>query len=127
LRFLAKDGGVRYRVLCLSRNLTFDRCWDIVVALDGELLDRSNTIAANHPLADLVAALPRFALRLLASARRQGVAKVANELRRVRFTLPEGFDECRFWAAGLSGRAVSPFGGRRAKTLIAIFVEWRHP
>jgi hypothetical protein len=28
LRFAAEDGSVRYRVLCLSRNLTFDRCWD---------------------------------------------------------------------------------------------------
>lgn len=118
LRFLAKDGGVRYRVLCLSRNLTFDRCWDTVVALDGELLDRFNAIAANHPLADFVAALPHFALRSLASERRQGVSKIADELRRVRFTLPDGFDECRFWAAGLTGRAISPFGSRRDKTLI---------
>lgn len=120
LRFLVQDGGVRYRILCLSRNLTFDRCWDTVVALDGELLDRSNAIAANHPLADFVAALPRFTLRPLARERRQGVAKIADELRRVRFTWPEGFDEnkCRFWVAGLNSRAVSPFGSRRNKTLI---------
>jgi len=120
LRFLAQDGEVRYRILCLSRNLTFDRCWDTVVPLDGELLDRSNAIAANHPLADFVAALPRFALRPLASERRQGVAKIADELRRVRFTWPDGFDEnkCRFWVAGLNSRAVSPFGRQRNKTLI---------
>ena len=120
LRFLAKDGGVRYRVLCLSRNLTFDRCWDTVVALDGELQDRSNAIAANHPLGDFVAALPRLALRPLARERRQGVARIADELRRVRFTWPDGFDEdrCRFWVGGLNGRAVSPFGTQRNKTLI---------
>ena len=120
LRFLAQDGGVRYRVLCLSRNLTFDRCWDTVVALDGELQDRSNAIAANHPLGDFVAALPRLALRPLARERRQGVARIADELRRVRFTWPDGFDEdrCRFWVGGLNGRAVSPFGTQRNKTLI---------
>ena len=122
LRFIADDGAVRYRVLCLSRNLTFDRCWDTVVALDGELTDRSNAIAANRHLADFVAALPGLARRSrpLPSGRRQGVAKIADELRRVRFTWPEGFDEsqCRFWVAGLEGRTVAPFGDRREKALI---------
>src|SRR5882762_1291371 len=120
LRFGAEDGSVRYRVLCLSRNLTFDRCWDTVVALDGELTDRSNAIAINHPLGDLVAALPNLARRPLPAKRRQGVEKIADELRRVRFTWPEGFDEnqCRFWVAGLEGRTVAPFGDRREKALI---------
>lgn len=122
LRFIADDGAVRYRVLCLSRNLTFDRCWDTVVALDGELTNRSNAIAANRHLAEFVGALPSLARRSrpLPSGRRQGVAKIADELRRVRFTWPEGFDEsqCRFWVAGLEGRTVSPFGDRREKALI---------
>jgi hypothetical protein len=120
LRFIAEEGAIRYRVLCLSRNLTFDRCWDTVVALDGELTDRSNAIAANHPLADFVAALPGLARLPLPRERRQGVAKIANELRRVRFTWPEGFDEneCRFWVAGLDGKTAAPFGDRREKTLI---------
>jgi hypothetical protein len=120
LRFLAQDGAVRYRVLCLSRNLTFDRCWDTVVALDGELLDRSNAIASNHPLAVFVSALPTLASRSLPRERRQDIAKIADELRRVRFTWPEGFDEskCRFWVGGLNSRAITPFGTRRDKALI---------
>jgi hypothetical protein len=120
LRFIADDGLVRYRVLCLSRNLTFDRCWDTVVALDGELTDRSNAIAANHPLADFVAALPGLARLPLPRERRQGIAKIADELRRVRFTWPDGFNEnqCRFWVSGLDGRTVAPFGKRRDKAMI---------
>ena len=112
--------AVRYRVLCLSRNLTFDRCWDTVVALDGELTDRSNAIAANHPLADFIAALPGLACAPSPARASAGGGKIADELRRVRFTWPEGFDEnqCRFWVAGLEGRAVSPFGARRDKALI---------
>jgi hypothetical protein len=119
LRFIAEDGAIRYRVLCLSRNLTFDRCWDTVVALDGELTDRSNAIAANHPLADLIAALPSLARLRLPGPRRQGIDKIADELRRVRFTWPEGFDEkeCRFWVAGLNGRIAAPFGARHDKAL----------
>src|SRR5205814_7463894 len=63
LRFTAPDQPVRYRLLNLSRNLTFDRCWDTVVALDGELLDRKKAIAANHPLGNFVAALPGMSRR----------------------------------------------------------------
>jgi hypothetical protein len=120
LRFVADDGAIRYRVLCLSRNLTFDRCWDTVVALDGELTDRSNAIAANHPLSRFVAALPGLACRPVPRERRQGVARIADELRRVRFTWPEGFDEdeCRFWVGGLDGKTVSPFEAREGKALV---------
>jgi hypothetical protein len=120
LRFIAKNGEVRYRILCLSRNLTFDRCWDTVVALDGELLDRTNAIAANRPLADFVGELPALALRSVTRDRRQSIAKIADELKRVRFTWPEGFEEdkCRFWVGGLNRRIVAPFGEHRDKTLI---------
>jgi hypothetical protein len=120
LRFIAEDGEVRYRILCLSRNLTFDRCWDTVVALDGKLLDRTNAIAANRPLADFVGALPALALRSVTRDRRQGIAQIAEELKRVLFTWPEGFEEdkCRFWVGGLSRRIVSPFGEHRNKAVI---------
>jgi hypothetical protein len=83
-------------------------------------MDRSNAIAANHPLADLIAALPGLARQKLPPPRRQGIEKIADELRRVRFTWPEGFDEkeCRFWVAGLNGKITAPFGTRQDKALI---------
>jgi hypothetical protein len=120
LRFKAEDDAVRYRVLCLSRNLTFDRCWDTVVSLDGELGDRTNAITANRALGDLIAELPKLTLRRLTPERRKGISRMADELRRVRFTWPEGFDErqCRFWVAGLDGRPAAPFGDRRDQSLI---------
>ena len=119
LRFTEENGGVHYRVLCLSRNLTFDRCWDTAVVLDGELTDRSNAISANHPLGELFERLPNLATRALTDNRRQDIRRVADELRRVRFKWPEGFDdsECRFWVGGLDGRA-RPFSSRRDKSLI---------
>ena len=48
------------------------------------------------------------------------IGKIATELRRVRFNWPAGFDpnECRFWAGGLDGRTLSPFGTRKDKALI---------
>jgi len=122
LRFIAEDGAIRYRVLCLSRNLTFDRCWDTVVSLDGELADRTLAIAANHPLGDLIGALPKLTgpNRPLPLARRADINRMADELRRVRFVWPDGFegDQCRFWVAGLDDTIAEPFPARRERSLI---------
>ena len=56
----------------------------------------------------------------MARERRRDIAKIADELKRVRFTWPEGFDEsqCRFWVGGLNRGATAPFGARRDKALI---------
>ena len=51
LRFVDNDEDtVKYRVLCASRNMTFDRSWDTCLVLDGTLTDRKNAFAKNHPL-----------------------------------------------------------------------------
>ena len=62
LRLLDEQESVHYRVVCSTRNITFDRSWDTVLTLDGALVERKNAIAANHPLGDFVRALPEMAL-----------------------------------------------------------------
>jgi hypothetical protein len=44
LRFSAldEDGADRWRLLVLSRNLTFDRSWDLAVSIDGETTRKGN-------------------------------------------------------------------------------------
>jgi len=42
LRFTNDARQVRYRLLVLSRNLTFDRSWDLAVALEGEVTSQSS-------------------------------------------------------------------------------------
>ncbi len=118
LRFTATDQPVRYRLLCLSRNLTFDRCWDTFVSLDGELLDRKKAIAANHPLGDFVAALPGMSRRQVPKPLAALIDQVQEEVRRVEFTLPDGFDEVAFWPIGLDAKPVWPFRGRIERLLI---------
>ena len=118
LRFTASDKPVRYRLLCLSRNLTFDRCWDTVVALDGELLERKKAIARNHPLGDFVKALPGMSRREIPAALAQRIAQMEDELRRVDFTLPDGFDDLAFWPIGLDTKPVWPFQGRIERLLV---------
>jgi hypothetical protein len=124
LRFVNETGPILYRVLCLSRNLTFDRCWDVATTMDGELIDRDLGIRDNHPLADFVAALPKMALRSLDEERLKHIRQMADELRRVRFVLPEGIDDYRFWHGGLPESSPEKCWGRVDQALlIAPFVS----
>lgn len=109
LRFLGPRDSVRYRLACLSRNLTFDRCWDTVLTLEGPLTDRRNAIAANHPLADFVAVLPSLCVRPAESVVEERIERLQSELRRVAFELPEGFEDYRFHSLGLEGKRSLPF------------------
>jgi hypothetical protein len=107
--------AVVYRLLCLTRNLTFDRQWDIALSLEGPLLDRKNAIARNRPLGDFVDALPTVALGDVDVRVRERTSRLAAELRRVDFTPPDGFDDLRFWPLGIEGYRRTPFSadGRR--------------
>ena len=99
MRFIREGARPRYRVLCMSRNLTFDRSWDTVLRLDGELTRRKNAIARNHPLGDFVAELPRLAASRLTRPRRVAIEQIGDELRRVDFELPEHVQDIQFLAA----------------------------
>ena len=115
------DGQVRYRVLCLSRNLTFDRAWDTCLALEGqvehgevegaeiengEVTDGGAAAALaerNRPLADFVRALPRLAVRPVGRGLREEADRLAEEVLQVRFEPPAPFKEVSFHPLGLPG------------------------
>lgn len=118
LRYTASERPVRYRFLCLSRNLTFDRSWDTVLALDGELTNRRNAFGSNNPLGNFFAALPSLALRPLPEKTRKDVDLIQHELRRVRFEVPEGFETLSFLPLGISGAPKWPFEGRIDRILV---------
>lgn len=118
LRFTGPDGAVLYRLLCLTRNLTFDRSWDTVLGLEGRLLDRQKGIAANRPLGDFVRALARLAVRPLGANIQARIEQIAEEVRRVAFEAPEGFDEIRFWPLGIEGYSRWPFPSAADRVLI---------
>lgn len=109
LRYSSNDRPIRYRFLCLSRNLTFDKCWDTMLSLDGEVVERKNAISANRPLGDFIASLPGLAVRPITNDRSELVTRMAEEVRRVRFDLPGGVDEIAFWPMGFDKRARWPF------------------
>ncbi len=58
LRFTGPEQTVRYRVLVLSRNLTFDRSWDTCLSIEGDVGRRRSVRPENRGLVDFIAALP---------------------------------------------------------------------
>jgi hypothetical protein len=123
LRFVGPENSVTYRFACLSRNLTFDRCWDTVLTLEGQLVDRQKAIARNHPLGDFIAALPSFAVNVSPTVMER-IDQMQAEVRRVDFQPPEEIEDFAFHPLGLSTqRRRVPFeeiGGRMA--IISPFV-----
>ena len=109
LRFGSEDEElpVLYRFLCLSRNLTFDRSWDTVLTLDGELAGgRSRVVSRNRPLSDFIAALPGLAVQPVGAHVAEHVALMAEEVLRVHFEPPERFDDhIAFVPLGIPGYA----------------------
>lgn len=117
LRFRSGD-RMSYRVLVLTRNLTFDRSWDLMVSLDGERgLSDPELRRANKPLSDFVRSLPVHTSRPVTPDRVERVNQLAAELADVTWTLPEGFNEIRFLPTGISG-FTSSWPDRTDKALI---------
>ena len=99
------DGPVRYRLVCQSRNLTFDASWDSSLVLDGELVrKRVRGFSVNRPLSNFIRTLPGLASDPISNTQRHRINVLADELRKVRFESPEGLELTRFL----------PFGRRRA-------------
>lgn len=114
LRYTSDDGPA-YRLLCLTRNLTQEHSWDVVLRLDGEA--GTSPTARNRPLADLVRALPDLAVTPLSDQRRQRLAGLAEDLRRVAWTYPDDVIDVAFHVLGLRGRRTN---------VAELFAGYRH-
>lgn len=111
LRYRSGTGELSYRFLCLSRNLTFDRSWDTLLRLDGEVKvgdGRTET----RPIAEFARALPGLAVNPLDADRVASLITLADELSGVAFALPDGFRSATFWPIGHDGVDLWPLDGR---------------
>ena len=111
LRYVLREGTgdepIRYRLVCQSRNLTFDASWDASLVLDGELAQgRVRGYSVNRALADFIRALPTLAVDPISNSQEESVEVVADELRRVRFDPPEGLELSRFLPFGIRRRNI---------------------
>jgi len=115
IRYRSTEGDLSYRLLCLSRNLTFDRSWDSILVMDGE---RSSKQSGDPKLSRFVARMAQLAVRGITNERAAEIRQLAEEVGRVVFAPPPGFDRVAFWPLGL-GQKAWPFEGRILRLLIA--------
>lgn len=106
------DASIRtLRVAVLSRNLTFDRSWDLALASESEPSGRN--VAATRGLADLVRRLPELAGHDVSDAMKQSVLDLADELTKTAFPAPERFESpVWFEALGLDDGVKRPWKPR---------------
>ena len=128
LRFLSRDGAILIRVAVLSRNLTFDRSWDIALASEGSPRSRRQT-SGSRPLAELVRRLPTLCEESPSPSVADKVQTLADEVARTAFRAPEGFfdDPIEFHVLGIGGRQAAvrlwqPISGGYDMIAVAPFV-----
>jgi hypothetical protein len=120
-RFLDDDGAPVIRVAVSSRNLTFDRSWD--VALSSEASPRGRrAVPESRALGDLLQALPGMAVRKLRAEPLERLEQLATEVKRTAFPAPERFESpIRFQALGLKPGIGKPWHPAPAGTnLLAV-------
>jgi len=125
------EQAARYKVLCGTRNLTFDSSWDTLLVLEGDLAThRVRAYGRNRPLAEFVKALPELTVCPMPDEVRDAIVGMADELLRVRFEAPPGFgqadEDLTFWPIGLTPAEKWPFDGRKdLMVVIAPFLDDR--
>lgn len=100
LRFSSLDEmqPARFRLLVLSRNLTFDRSWDIALTIDGEAVKRGGNTDVR--LLEFVRSLPTNATQI------QFVESLCESLDGVSWSLPPNFDFMQMLPGGPSREGV---------------------
>ena len=114
LRYTSDSADPAYRLLVLSRNLTFDRSWDTLLALDGKPGRGAELKERNAPLARFLGRLPRLTVGPMVHERRRQVEGLARDFATVDFELPPGFERLRFWPLGLDRGSRAPFANASA-------------
>ena len=123
-RFAAKDETAEdlLRVAILSRNLTFDRSWDVALA-SAAPPGSGRRVSASRPLGDFLRELPQLATspNRVPQDVAERVGALADQVARTAFPAPDGFDSpIEFHALGLSRRRRSwspPSSGYRTLAL----------
>ncbi len=114
------------RVAVLTRNLTFDRSWDVALASEAHP-DPEGLSEPSQPLADLIRALPDLATTSVPTDSVARAKTLADQVGRARFPAPPGFfeDPIRFHVMGLHGAHAPwrPISDGRRTLAIAPFVN----
>ena len=117
LKFKNADESTSHRLLVLSRNLTNDNTWDIIVRLDSSGR-AGRSLPENRALSRLLRSLPDSCVNPIEADRRRRILALANEVQRIEWELPPGVRSLTFhqttdrgsmdWASGET-LVISPF------------------
>lgn len=117
LRYRRHDEAM-LRVLVLSRNLTFDKSWDTALVLEGTVQpNRPSGVRKNRRLAQFVhtlAVLSGDPSDLVKAS----LLSLADDVMRVEFDTPEGFDDFAFWPLGIETNAPSVLDGQHSRLMV---------
>lgn len=94
--FVHPEQPRRFRLVCGSRNLTSDRAWDVVAALDGVQGDR--VVAVNRPLAEFIESLPARVPNGVDPERETFIRALAEAVRSATWSPPDGITEAGWLA-----------------------------
>lgn len=107
-----ETGGERFvlRLLCATRNLTFDTSWDTLLRLESEPYRKvpSRELVRQAPVATFLRRLPELTTVPLDGQRTADVESLANAISSVPLAVPEGFEGLRFHILGLSDLPSNP-------------------
>ena len=113
LRFIQPelDEPPLIRLLVLSRNITYDRSWDVSLQLDGRPGGRF--VSANRPLGEFLRSLPSIATQKISESAKLRAEKLAQEVRKTVWELPGEFEQMFFHVMGTSRRQWVPPRSKR--------------
>ncbi len=123
LRFTSSAGAVSHRLVCLSRNLTFDRSWDTVVVGDEHDETGPDAAISSAPLVRFLDELPRLVTRELGEARREQIASLQTSLADVAFAAPPGVTEGRLLPLGFGWSNPFPMPSSTRSAIISPFLD----
>lgn len=98
LRYVNEEKEIMYRIAVLSRNLTFDRSWDVTFCMDGWVTDEAD--GKNDPVCDFLSYLGNFA-----GEKKLAIRRMMRELPYVQFKLDsKEFYDYDFIPVGVKSR-----------------------
>jgi len=99
IRFVTPDlSSTMYRLVILTRNMTTDKSWDLSLQLKGTIGGREANL--NKPLAHFFKSLPDQTTGETEQERCDQANRFSDEIHRVQWELPKGFDELAFYLPG---------------------------
>jgi len=93
------DQAAMFRLVILTRNMTRDQSWDISLQLEG-VIDGRKIKQVNKPLGYFFKQLPDLVTGQLVPEKAAQAQLFSEQLLRVDWELPEGFDEISFFLPG---------------------------